>query len=213
MGNKLICFDVDGTLLENKSSWIDLTAGLGCSVAEVYSIFKSVINGKITFAQGEKSVFDIYRASGKATKGNIQKIFEKDIFKLGVAELIEYLKEKDYLIWLVSGSIDFHVKLVADKIGADGFFAHSGLEFDGDDNLSKINYPGDQNHWKVDKLRELSEKFKIPANEIIFVGDDINDLGAFRATGRGIAVWPYDEKLGAAAWKRVKSLSEIKDIL
>jgi phosphoserine phosphatase len=210
---RLICFDVDGTLIDNKSSWLTITQGLGCSVSRVLAIYEAAMKGEIPFPEGERRVADIYRATGKATKQFIEEIFSKEVFKPGAFEITKYLKEKGSIIWLVSGAIDIYVASVADRIGADGFFAHSSLEFDDKGVLLKISYSGDQNPWKAAKVRELSEKFDIPIDEIIFVGDSINDIEAFKLTGKGIAVYPYNEKLAKVAWKTVGSLPEIKNIL
>lgn len=210
---KLICFDVDGTLTDIKSSWIAITEALGCSVNEVLSYYNDAMTGKISFSEGEKRVSDIFRKSGKAAKDFIENIFERESIKPEAIELIKYFHNRGYGVWLVSGSIDVHVKLVAKQVGADGFFAHSSLEFDRQGVLSKINYGGDQNPWKAIIVRKLAQDNKVLPSDIIFVGDDINDIDAFKLTGHGIAVYPYDEKLGQSAWKKVMSLSEIKDII
>jgi HAD superfamily phosphoserine phosphatase-like hydrolase len=210
---KLICLDVDGTLTNIKSSWLVVTETLGCSVDEVLSYYGGAMAGKIPFAEGEERVAEIFRSSGKATKEFIGKIFEKEPLKPEAVELVEYLKRDGYDIWLVSGSVDIHVQAVAKQIGAVGFYAHASLEFDQQGILSKINYGGDQCPWKAGVVRELAAKYNIPVKEIIFVGDGENDIDVFKETGRGIAVFPYDERLEGIAWKKVKSLSEIKDIL
>jgi Predicted hydrolases of the HAD superfamily len=53
----------------------------------------------------------------------------------------------------------------------------------------------------------------VPDRQVIFVGDSRNDIEAFKLTGNGIAIYPYDRELEEIAWKKIKSLSEIKDIL
>jgi HAD superfamily phosphoserine phosphatase-like hydrolase len=213
VNKKLICFDVDGTLTETKSLWLALMQGLGCPVDKVVGFFNAAMAGKISFSEGEKGVADLFRASGKATKEFIESVFDKEILKSEATDIIEYLRGNGYDIWLISGAIDVYVRLVAKKIGAAGFFAHSSFEFDEMGILSKINYSGDQNPWKAKMVRKLAQNYGILLEDIIFVGDGQNDIDAFKLTGRGIAVYPYDEKLGAVAWKTIKSLSEIKDIL
>lgn len=210
---KIICFDVDGTLTETKSSWLALTQGLGCPVEKVVYFFNAAMAGKITFAQGKKAVADIYRAGGNATEENIKNIFKQEKIKPEAIGLVDYLKKKNYDIWLVSGAIDIHVAAVAEKIGAKGYFAHSSLEFDRQGALCAINYDGDQNPWKVEMVRKIAESENISPQEIVFAGDGQNDIDSFALTGKGIAVCPYDERLEALAWKKVKSLPEIKNIL
>jgi len=210
---KLICFDVDGTLVDNKTSFVTLIEGLGCPIGEVLSIYNDAMTGKISFPEGERKVGGIIQSSGRATKGFVEKILEKDPVKEESFEVVEYLKNIGYDIWLVSGAIDIWVAAVAKKIGAAGFYAHSSLEFDGQGVFAKINYSGDQNPWKAKIVQKIAVDNGIPVSDIIFVGDGANDIEAFKLTGRGIAVYPYDEGMEDIAWKKIKSLSEIKDIL
>jgi phosphoserine phosphatase len=211
--NKLICFDVDGTLVENKSSWAFLTASLGCPVEKVIEIYEKTENGSMAFEDGVRILEKMYFESGKAFKNNIRDIFDKICLKDDAKETVGYLKQLDYSVYLISGSIDLYLEIIASKIGADGFFGHASFDFDNNGALSKINYGREQGPTKARQVNELSDKFEIPKKQIIFVGDSKNDLEAFKVTGRGIAVYPYDEELGKVAWKTVKSLSEIKDIL
>ncbi len=210
---KLICFDVDGTLVNNKSSWLTITVGLGCPVPEVLAVYGAVMSGKIPFSEGEAKARDIFLASGKATRDFITEIFRKETFRPGVFELVDHLKSKGYGIWLVSGAIDIYVSEIAKKIGANGFYAHSSIKFDNEGALAAINYSSNQSPWKAGVVAKLAQENGTTPDQIIFVGDDENDLEAFKLTGRGIAVEPFSEILRPAAWKTVKELSEIKKIL
>lgn len=213
MKNKLICFDVDGTLVEAKSSWATLTLGLGASAQRISEIYLQTESGRMPFDVGVAEVKEMFCQTGKASKDFIQNIFERVQPKSEAGGLIDYLKQKNYLIYLISGGIDAYVATIARKIGADGFFGHASLEFDANGMLCQINYGRNQNQAKVARLNELSQKFYIPVEEIIFAGDSANDLGAFQITKHGIAVEPFDEILQPASWKTVKSLLEIKNIL
>ena len=213
MVNKLICFDVDGTLVEKKSSWLTMIESLGCPAEKVISIYEGAMKGEISFIQGEKQVADIFRASGKATREFIDHIFDDELLNPEVFDLMGWLKEKGYSIWLVSGAIDIRVAAVAEKIGADGFCASASLEFDEQGTLTKINYGGDQNPWKAEMVKKIARDHGILPQDMFFVGDGPNDVDAFILTGRGIAVRPYDERLENVAWKKVSSLMEIKEII
>jgi HAD superfamily phosphoserine phosphatase-like hydrolase len=163
--------------------------------------------------EGEKIVAGIFRASGKATKEFIFNLFDNAPLNHGAKEAVAYLKHQGYVVYLISAAIDMYVGLIAKKIGADGFYSNASLEFDKDNMISRIHYGANQTMAKAEQVRELSEIFGIPANEIIFVGDSTNDIEAFKLTRHGIAVYPYDEELAKVAWKTVMSLPEIKDIL
>lgn len=210
---KVICFDVDGTLVEDKSSWLTLTAGLNCPVDKVYAVYEAVEKGKMPVVEGERLVCDMYRQSGCASKGNIAKIFEAVKIKDEAKDLMDYLKEKGFTVYLVSGAIDIYVESIAKRVGAAGFYSGGSLEFDGQGMIEKINYMNNQGPNKLRQIKELAANLGVAVEDMVFVGDSANDIEAFQATKHGIAVYPFDERLERIAWKTVKSLSEIKLIV
>lgn len=52
--SKIICFDVDGTLVENRSSWVLLNTGLGCPTDCLDEIYQKTESGQMSFADGVK---------------------------------------------------------------------------------------------------------------------------------------------------------------
>lgn len=209
---KLICFDVDGTLVEG-NSWLTLTRGLGCSVKKHLDILKRAQTGKITFHKAERLLIRLYWDSDKANKENINNIFFQVKPRKEAFGIIDYLKQKGCIIYLISGAIDIYVKRIADNLGVDGFFSNSKLEFDNNGLLTKIHYREEQGKIKLEQLKELSEKNEIDIKEIAFIGDSENDLEVFKATGNGIATLPANNDLVRVAWKTVNSLTAIKNIL
>jgi phosphoserine phosphatase len=211
---KLVCFDVDDTLVEG-SSWLILTKGLGCSPKDILYIFNQGREGKFSFAEGERMLTKMYQDTGNATKPFIKDLFESINVKPEARDLISYLKEKGFLIYLISGAIDIYVESIARKVGADGFYANSSLEFDNRENLQKINYSENQAEVKLKQLQDLLNKLGIDMNmnQVVFVGDSENDVEVFKATKHGIAIRSSNEKLRKVSWRIVNSLSEIKNIL
>ncbi len=209
---KLICFDVDGTLVDGVS-WLLLTKDLGCSTQQHLDIFHQAKDGKISFVEAERLLTKMYIDSGNANKPFIKNLFSKIKLRPGVKKLISYLKEKDYLIYLISGAIDICVEKVAKKLKANGFYANSTLEFDKKDALKKIHYRDNQGEVKVEQLKQLLKKLEIKTNEVIFIGDSENDIEVFKFIGKGIAVYCFNEDLKKVAWKVVDTLPDIKKLL
>jgi len=210
---KLICFDIDGTIMENKSSFAALTDGLGCDVFKVVSIYQAVVKEELPIPEGEKAVTEIYRKSGKANKKFINRVFEEMELKKDAQELLPYLKEEGWKIYLVSGGMDMFVKMIASRAGADGYYFNSSLKFGLMGDLKTIRYGGNEGLAKARQIKELAKKHSMDIKEMFFVGDSENDYHAFVETGHGIAVKPFDEKLGTVAWKKIDSLLEIKSFL
>ena len=209
---KLICFDVDGTLVDG-ISWLLLTKGLGCSPQKHIDIFNRAKKGEISFIEGERMLTRMYQESNNATRDFIRNLFSEIKPKPEAKEIISYLKKKGYKIYLVSGAIDIYVEEIAKKLEVDGFYANSSLEFNKNDVLEKIYYRDNQGEVKVEQLNELIKNLGININEVIFVGDSDNDIEVFEMTGHGVAVESPSEKLKIIAWKTVDSLEQIKEIL
>jgi len=209
---KLICFDVDGTLVEG-NSWLRLTEAMGYSTKEHSDIYLRCKKGEVTFVEGLKILEEAYHSSVNANKNFINDLFNKTEIKGEVKDLISYLKGKGYLIYLISSSIDIYVGLVSERIGADGFYANSSLEFDKEGNLKKIIYRENEGELKVEHLQNLIKKLGITMDQVVFIGDSDNDIEAFEATKQGIAVNSSSDKLKKVSWKIVDSLGEIKNIL
>jgi len=209
---KLVCFDVDETLVDGISWWM-LTEALGCSLEKAFNIFNQAKEGKISFREGERLFTKMFEESGNATKEFINNFFESIDVKPGAKDLISYLKQKGYLIYLISGGINIYVNSIARKLGVNGFYSNSSLEFDKKGVLQGIHYRENQKVVKVEQLQELIRKIGIDMNNVVFIGDSDNDIDVFRATKHGIAVSTSDEELKKVSWKTVNSLSEIKNIL
>ena len=209
---KLVCFDVDGTLVDGNSWWM-LTKALGCSSEKTISIFNQAKEGKISFREGERLFTKIFQESGNNTKEFINNFFESIDVKPEAKDLISYLKQKGYLIYLISGGIDMYVNSITRKLGVDGFYANSSLEFDKEGILQRIHYRENQKGVKAEQLQELIRKIGIDMSHVVFIGDSDNDINVFKATKQGIAVSTSDEELKKVSWKSVNSLSEIKNIL
>lgn len=209
---KLICFDVDGTLVDG-NSWLILAEGLGCSPKDAFDIFNRARKGEISFIEGERLLTRMYRDSGNANNRFIKNLFSSVEVKIGSRDLISYLKKREYLIYLISGAIDVYVESVAKKLNLDGFYANSFLEFDDKDVLRRINYRDKQGEVKVKQMQDLIRKLNINSDQVAFVGDSENDVEIFKNIKYGIAVNSVDEELKRFSWKIVDSLSEIKNIL
>jgi len=214
MKQKIICFDIDGTLTDCKSSWVQITNKLELPGEKITEIYLKTEDGSMSFAKGEKLLKEIFLGRENSNRGNIMRLFEDIPPRKGAKELFDYLKANDYLIYLISGAIDVYADMISKQLGATGYFAHSSFIFDKNGVLCDIDYTsiGKQKHMKADYIRKLSKDHDIPTGEMLFAGDSANDLEAFKLTGRGIAVEPCDEILRPAAWKIVKELIEIKQI-
>lgn len=211
--SKIICFDVNGTLVE-ENSWEIFTQGNELMEKEINDIFESYFSKKKPIDDVWAEVVALLKKEGRANKSFLSSCGSyATTLKEGAREIIEYLKNKGYKIYLVSCSIDIHLECIVNDLGIDGFYAGSHLTFNSFGELEKITSECIKGkEYKTEKIKELAEKENINIEEIIFVGDGNNDIGAFEITKHGIAVGD-NEKLLNCSWKQIKSLKEIESIL
>lgn len=209
---RAVIFDVDGVLFDG-NSWLALTKGLECSVEEHAEIYRRGRAGELDWHQAERKLVGMYRSSGNATREFIADLCASHQLRPEAKSVVEHLKSKGYILCLISGSLDIHVKAVAEQLGIGYWFANATLVFDEVGNLERIIYHGDQNQVKVDQLGEFCQSVGIEPSECAFVGDSENDIGVFQATGHGIAVHCDDEYLREIAWKECETLGEIRGFL
>jgi phosphoserine phosphatase len=211
--NKIICFDVNGTLVE-ENSWEIFTQGDKIIEKEIEEIFNDYYSGKKLIDDAWKELVVLLKKTEKSNKDFIYNSWDKaSTFKEGAREVIEYLKEKGYQIYLISCSIDIYLECMVKELKIDGFYAGSHLIFDALGELDKITSECVKGkEYKKEKLKELAENKNINLEDIVFVGDGDNDIGVFEMTKHGIAIGD-NAKLLNCAWKQINNLREIKEIL
>jgi HAD superfamily phosphoserine phosphatase-like hydrolase len=103
---KAVCFDLDETLI-NHNSWLTLGLALGVTKErdqELYDEFKA---GKITYEEWNDLVLSEYMKHEDVSREGVTRIFEQYVLSDGAQEAVAYLREKDYEIILISGSMIF----------------------------------------------------------------------------------------------------------
>lgn len=210
---KIICFDINGTLMDG-SSWAMFEDSIETR-NELKSLVKNYSAKQFTLEGLWDAMVGIFRKTGHANKDFIHNFWKDNLdLKPGARELMEYLKNKGYKIYLISCSVDVCAEAIANGLGLQGFFTGSHLIFDDSDELMKIDSECKRdNHFKRDKLTELSQAEGVDFKDMVFVGDDENDIEVFKMTGHGIAMDSTNRELLNNSWKRVKSLTEIMEIL
>ena len=211
---KIICFDVNGTLID-QSSWEIFTSGKEEAEKELKDVFSDYYNNKISLGDFWNQIALILKTTGNA---NMQYICNHsdnvNTLKEGAEDLINYLKGKNYKIYLISCSIDIYLEKLTQKLKLDGFFAGTKFIFNENGELLSIESECLENkNFKEEKIRKIAEENNAEIEDIIFVGDGKNDIGAFKMTKNGIAIDSKIEELRSIAWKNIKQLGEIKNIL
>ena len=207
---KLICFDLDKTLIK-QTSWYELNMALGITHEEDQQMLDEYEAGKFSYEEWMKKIYDLYKLRGKANLENITNAISKSYtFKDGAKEIIEYLKEKGLHVVLISGSIDILIDMVAKDLNLDMAEATHEFIFDENDQLQEIKLLAADNLAKLHHLESFCRKLGLNLNECACIGDGDNDLDMFRKTGRGITF--KNSKIEKDAWKIIESLDDLRKL-
>lgn len=209
---KLVAFDVDGTLVETEM-WVRLHTLFGTSREQDLTWLRQYIAGEISFKEWMK-LLEVAWKPARKTKSEIQAVFHKMKFIPYAEDLVSHLQGNFHLA-LISSGFGLYVSEVAQRLHIPHAYFLNTFNFDGDGYFESIGFTTElsESEAKVEALKDLEKRYKLEPNEIVFVGDSKNDLGAFEHTGNGILFGDGDENLRNIAWKQVQSLDEIKAVL
>jgi len=98
---KLICFDMDDTLI-SQNSWYILNTTLGITQEEDQQMYTDYERGRLTYANWVHKILEIYKKRGSVSKKTIESALLKYELKVGTTEIIDYLQNKGYKIALMS---------------------------------------------------------------------------------------------------------------
>lgn len=206
---KLICFDLDETLI-NHTSWLRLSEGLNVTPEEDAHLLAEYKAGRISYDQWNEAVLQLYLRHGDSTRARITKILSNYSYNDGAREAVDYLKSKNYELVLISGSVDIIVDLVAKDLGFKYAKANNTFVFDEQGKLSSIHAIGDDTLGKAAHLESFCEMLNVKMTECACIGDGANDIEMFRRTGHGITF--KGSKIEKDAWKVIDSLRNIPNI-
>ena len=193
MKYKLVCFDLDGTLVDEVTYIWDIIHGaFGIDRERVEKAMKKFHNGEITFREWAEHDIRLWIEKGKK-KNDLVDVVKKLSLIPGAIETLTELKKRGYRLALVSGGID----VVLDYFipDSDMIFDHimiNRIIFDDEGNISEI-IPIDFEMDKLEAMRSIAEKEGIALEDCVFIGDSDYDIGIARGAGLAIGFNPHDE--------------------
>ena len=196
---KLIAFDMDGTLIETKSSWATLNKEFGVDSSEM---LKKYMNGEIT--DQEFVDYDIRNWNEKVENLNIEKInaiLDEVEIRNGAKELLSEINKLGIKSVIISGGISHLAKRISKELGITEYYANDILEDDNGNIYGKINL---DSRDKGAVLRKIINENDIRESEVIAVGDEEIDIEMFEIAKTSIAVNTNNSKVIEKATYHVK---------
>ena len=179
---KLVIFDLDGTLTQERSIWEYIHKQLGkwYGFAEEYQ--KKFLAGKISyeeFCERDAQVWKGMRVE------ELSKIVQEVPFHSGADELINYLKSKRLKLAMVSSGLSVLSDWVHQRYGFDYSVSNDLLHENGIlTGKVKIRVYYDK---KAEWVRRILKKFGEKSEEVIAIGDSLGDIDMFQMVGFSIA--------------------------
>jgi phosphoserine phosphatase len=209
-GVRLICFDLNGTLIR-ENSWLNLNLAMGVTPEEDLDLLNRYREGKLSYQEGLDKLLPLYKRGGKFRKDIISQALFQYTYCDGAKEIVSYLQKKNYHTAILSGSFDILVEKVARELHIPLWAANNRFVFDEKGEGLSIECAGNDDVFKREKLLEMTNTVPITPAECACVGDSENDRELFLLTGRGIAL--RGSPVEKDAWKVITKLDDLRGIL
>jgi len=191
---RLVCFDLDGTLIEKTVFiWSTLHEHFGSDPEKRKKAADDYHNGRISYADWFASDLTLLKERGANHAGMLQ-AFETLKPTPGSSECIQTLKDRGYKLGLISGSLD----MVLDHFFPQKPFDHvliNQIHFDPEGKIKGGTPTPYDLEGKADGLIELARREGINSNQCAFVGDNLNDLAVMKAAGLSVGVFIKDPQV------------------
>ena len=212
MKYKLVCFDVDGTLIDEITYiWDLMHKSLAIDQGRVARATARFYRGEISFREWAEHDINLWIERG-VTREDLIDVVKKLRLMKGAGEVLAELKGRGYRLAVISGGLNIALDYFIPD--AEGFFDHvmiNRLFFDGEGRITRIEPTefGADRH-KIDGLRKIAKMEGITLEECVFVGDSDNDIEIAKGAGFSIGFNPHERLAQVCdAVVRKKDLREI----
>jgi phosphoserine phosphatase len=185
----LVVFDLDGVLIDTKSSWEHVHSHFGVNNDESLAAYLAEQIDDLEFMRRDISLWKSNK--GRVAIDEIKRIIETAPLMPGAIETLKELKRHGITIAIISGGIDLMAQRITSLCEIDYVFAN-GLECDRNGILTGEGIAVVPVGKKDVTLKKLLKDTKIPPERVVAIGDGIVDVCMFEIAGLGIAFNPRD---------------------
>ncbi len=186
----LVCFDMDGVLIDVGSSWVmvhrhfDVTNDAG---------LEAYLNGEFDDEEFIRRDVALWLAKQpRMTRADFEEIFQEPPFMPGVERTIDTLRAEGVECAIVSGGVDVMAQNVAERLDID-HWAANGFQYDADGHLTGDGVVRTPLNDKAAPVVAFADQLDIPLDRVLSIGNSLPDVSMFDVTGRSIGFHPEDD--------------------
>jgi len=180
---KLVAFDMDGVLVDMKSSWRYIHECFGTDNRETR---KAYLNGEIDSQEYMDKDIALWKSIGKTVQ-DIEDVFKGVPLMKGTRKCIDALKAEGIKTAIVSGGLGILARRIAEEMHIDHVLANE-IKDNMEGGILQVSPRN-----KDTPLKNLAKKLGIRKGEIVSVGNSKYDVKMFKVSGVGIAFNPCDD--------------------
>ncbi len=206
---KLVCFDMDGTLITNTNS-VEYLCTLMGRRKEVKDIEDKVDKDEISWIEADYIKARLFKG---LEVNRIEEEFSNHIELIrNVEEVLKILKINGLQAILVTAGPIQVAEVLGKQFKFDNVYGSAYEVKNGRFTGNILNHLGDSG--KLESLKQYCEVNAIAMNEVVAIGDSASDIKVFENSGRSIAI-NYSYKLEGRAdyYLKTNNLMKILDYI
>jgi phosphoserine phosphatase len=184
MKYKLVAFDMDGTLIEQDSSWRAIHRHFGVEEAARVNI-EAYERGEIDYPEFMRLDIKLWQPTPHISQ--IDRIVSDFRLAPNAVDVVAEIRRRKYEIAIVTGGIDILAEKVARALSIDNILSN-GLEVDKKGYLTGEGIFRVEPTRKHEALKRLTEKFGLTLADCVAVGDSKYDAKFLEHAGFGVAI-------------------------